>query len=167
MFKQKLYSLRATTGFDVVRQVLLVADSDDDPNVTFDQLCQCIEEVGFGSAPAAPSASSPGDPSVTILLLPLSGAPGALEDDLRVTAEKGPHWRAVSGADRALEEFSAATWGAARRSKAWLRTFLAGACARDPGVTLSTALRDRHAEGLILLNDPHFQPIRDLLAAMP
>lgn len=147
-FETAVLACEPITGFSSVTKVLVLADNDDDPKLSYDNVVAQIEKVradgGFTRSwggPKAPGVHAPGDPSVAIWMWPEPGTPGCLETLL---------WRAISRkfpSEAACVETACACtgadkWPVSKADKARVRAFTALHCKKSPGVTLSLLFRN-------------------------
>jgi hypothetical protein len=163
-FRQRLKALKGATDFQKVKHILLVSDNDDSFDTSFGEICSQVEAAGFGPAPKQPLERAQTDPSITIMMLPLDRTPGTLETVCRPAAEAAVP-RLVQPVDQFLAVLNSDAWAAARKSKAWLRAYLAGACERDPFISFGNAVDP--AEKLIPLDHKSFESIIAEVAKLP
>jgi hypothetical protein len=164
-FSGKLLGLRIANGFEKVRHLLIVTDSDDDPVGSFAAIQAQIDRAGFGPAPERPFEKRGSGPSVTIVMIPPDGGAGDLEAICSEVA-KAVHPNAASEVDRAMVFLEKTEWSASRRRKAWLRVFLAANHA-DPFVPLGTAVDDRGARALFPIDHACFARLRETVNQLP
>lgn len=165
-FDKKLLSLRPARGFEKVSHLLIVADSDDDPEDSFSKIRTQIDSAGFGPAPAGQFQRAGSRPSVTIAMVPPGGGVGDLEAMCAVAA-KSAHASMASKVDHAMALLESPTWAESRRRKAWLRVFLAAAHEKDPFVPLGTAVEDQGLGALVPIGHACFERLRDAVANLP
>jgi hypothetical protein len=148
-----------------MQSVLFVADNDEDPIASFNNVCVQIERIfGSGCAPSAPLAkvAKAGlQPAITVLMLPWTGVHGHLER-LCLGADRSSDAVAASHVDTFMSLIVADRWGSESRfAKAWLRTNLAARCVRDPFVPLGHVFSDPRNAQLIPINHGSFHRILD------
>jgi len=82
-FGTVLDGLRTYPGFfDNVKSILLVADNDEDPAISFEKVCtQILKAPGYGvpGQPMEPCKSQDSLPQITVLMIPWEGKSGCLE----------------------------------------------------------------------------------------
>jgi hypothetical protein len=85
-FEKAIIGAEITRGFEKVQHVVVVADNDDNPIDSFNQVTLQLKKAkDEGSVkrdwaiPAQPGVKTAGDPSVTIWMWPSIGQPGCLE----------------------------------------------------------------------------------------
>jgi hypothetical protein len=164
MFEGKLKSLRAATGFQKVAHLLIVTDSDDDPDSSFTAVREQIKRAGF-PAPQRPFERCGTNPSVTVGMIPPEGVEGDLETICGVAA-RSAHATAAGKVDAAMATLEGPKWSASRKRKAWLRVFLAS-IHNDPFVPLGTSIQDQGGRALIPIDHAVFGPLRDAVASLP
>lgn len=164
-FGMKLLGLSGAKGFEKVRHLLIVSDSDDDPVGSFAGIQAQIDRAGFGPAPKRPFEKGGNGPSVTIVMIPPEGGEGDLEA-ICGEAAKAVHAKASQKVDHAMPFLEAPSWSASRRRKAWLRVFLAANHA-DPFVPLGTAMGDQGARALFPIDHACFARLRDAVEKLP
>jgi hypothetical protein len=126
-----------------VQRILFVTDSDDDPNVAFRFVCDCIGEANGTlkpdrqyPVPAAVRVLSTGTPSLGVVTLPFDKQ-GCLETLLLAAADDGSH---------AFHECFEAYWACTRfdrnrktvESKQKLTTVIAASNTNNPSCTLAS-----------------------------
>jgi hypothetical protein len=169
-FENALIACEPISGFDAVREVIIVGDNDDDPTASFDQIIvqlRAAKDVGQRDwgIPAAPLLKAAGDPSVTIWMWPSGGTQGCLETVL---------WQAIKArqqaahlvlcVETALRCAGADTWSQSKQDKARIRCFLAIHFRRNPALALGNLWRD--APGLIPTTSTALTPIFQVLSAI-
>jgi hypothetical protein len=164
-FGSKLLGLTSATGFEKVRHLLIVSDSDDDPDRSFAAIRAQINQAGFGPAPTRPFERGGNGRSVTIVMIPPDGGAGDLEAICSEVA-RAVHPNAARDVDSAMAFLEKDEWSASRRRKAWLRVFLAANHA-DPFVPLGTAVDDRGARALFPIDHACFARLRETVNQLP
>lgn len=146
-FAKMLRAIRGDRhGFARVRGVLIVADSADDPVVSFQTICDQIRQAGGYGVPTAPLEAAPGTlghPPVAIMLLPDETTPGGLETlCIQEIAPKSP-W-IIPCVDQFLrcEQIQAHAWPPEKLDKARYHSMVAALNRDDPGRALSYAFKD-------------------------
>jgi hypothetical protein len=74
-----LRGLKLAVGFESVRSIGILRDADTDPSTAFQSVCDALERVVL-PVPERPLVPAAGPPKVTVMILPSSSRPGALED---------------------------------------------------------------------------------------
>ena len=161
-FSLALESIKLNRAFGNLKDIVIVADNDDSPGAGFSQVCDQINEAGY-TAPIAPFKKGAGTPSVTVMMLPYDGSQGNLECVLMPAATSAdPSVAAMS--DHCLAVLRAENWAIPKRGKLWLRINLA-ARARDPFISLQSALTDPRESKLFRFKGKVLQPIAALLSS--
>jgi hypothetical protein len=81
-FDQMLRDIRVPLSFRKIKGMLIIADSADDADQTFEHVCSQIRRVPEYNAPnqlLAPSAASASSPPVCVMLIPNEQTPGGIE----------------------------------------------------------------------------------------
>jgi Protein of unknown function (DUF3226) len=158
------FEVRQTKAYQGLRDILIVADNDDDPEERFANVCNHIgDKFGAGAAPDAPLKPTIRKPRCTVLMLPWTGENGALET-LCMEAAKNADKSVAAHVDGFLACLVAEEWpGRLRYSKAWLSANLAGRCAIDPSIALGKVFNDKRHQRLIPVEDSSFNRIADFL----
>lgn len=145
-FGALLEAVSVFRGFEIVTDIMLVADSDDDPVENFARLRHQIAKATnqntvphstFG-VPEAPARTAAGQPSITVLLVPWHDETGNLESLCLPAAETAAGAVAKCVADFA-ECIGADEWPRLNAiAKLKLRTILAARHRPDPFLGLGT-----------------------------
>jgi hypothetical protein len=77
-FKDKLISIKINRNYRLVENVIIVSDNDENPQASFEAICQQIREAGF-EAPNDVLRKARGKPSITVMMIPLGKIAGNLE----------------------------------------------------------------------------------------
>jgi hypothetical protein len=164
-FFESLSRFKLEKTFRGIKQVLVVADNDEDPQGRFDNIRTQLERVfGTGSAPPAPLEKTKGTPSLSVLMIPWTDQHGHLEK-LCCVAAKTADKKIGAHVDHFMALLNSDGWTDSRIGKAWLRTNLAARCERDPFVPLGTVFDDNRYNNLIPLNDPSLNQVANFLAS--
>jgi hypothetical protein len=153
-----------TSVFNSLREILIVADNDDDPRGNFEEVCSHIERVfGPKSAPSGPlvkvRSTATRSASITVMMVPWENEHGSLER-MCVEAARSTDRKIGTDVDHFLSTIHADRWKSETRfNKAWLRTNLAVRCERDPFVALGHIFSDNHHYGLIPVDHPSLDRI--------
>jgi hypothetical protein len=139
--------LEKTDNWQNLRDVVLIADNDDDPDGNFRNICKQVEEFTQGTAPTRPQLRTGSSPSYSIFMIPKPGVKGNLEC---LCAESAHHASKKKGhlVNDILAMAGGDSWGPSRYGKAWLRSNLAIRC-EDPFVTLRTIFAKKRYRKLI------------------
>lgn len=162
-FDRMLVALRGDpTAFARLRGVLIVADSHDDPQQTFDQIKVQIERAGKYPVPnklleIAPRTAD--HPAVCVMLLPDEGNPGGLETLCFRYLTRQPHdW--IKGCIEAFlrcDRIEAHTWGSETLDKSRYECAVAATNRADPSKAVSYAFKDPGP--LVVVTDPCFNDV--------
>ena len=129
-FEDAVIACEPLTGFPGVNEIVIVADNDDDPAKSFDNITGQIEKArregnlkrNWGTA-AQPAAKAAGDPSVSIWMWPSANQPGCLETLLwQVIQAKYP--KDATCVQDACECSEASAWPVSKLDKARVRCFI-------------------------------------------
>ena len=162
-FVDKLKAMKTARGFSNVKHILLVSDNDDVHTDSFAAVCAQIVAAGY-EAPPTPGVAGLGSPSFTVLMVPIDGSPGNMETVCEPAARTvAPKTAPII--DEFMARLNSDNWSAGRKSKAWLRAFLAAVCARDPFIAFGDSFDP--AEHLLDVKHPAFKPILDEIAKLP
>jgi len=168
-FANAIRAFRAgrTKQYNALRNILIVADNDENPAASFSNVCDHIEQLfGSGTRPSAPLEKTKTRPiAVTVLMIPWTDVNGHLERLCIESATEAD--KAIAGhVQTFMDLIFADRWASeSRRGKAWLRTNLAARCSRDPFVPLGEVFREDQYRHLIPLNHRSFDRIADVLAS--
>jgi hypothetical protein len=160
-FGRKLAALKLERAPIRPDRVLIITDSDTDPQDSFDKARRQVERAHGGRAPTQVREPSAGPPSITIVTIPFD-EPGTLET-LCARAARNYSKQITDSVDFFDNNIRAERWqNEIRRSKFWLRSMLAASCG-DPGVPLGQVFSEARFAGRIPLADPVFNPLADLI----
>jgi hypothetical protein len=168
-FTEALNALPALPGFSNLKNIILAADNDSDPNTSFANIVNAInltEEI-LGPparrllAPHAPRIKSQSVPCITILMLPNSGVPGNLDDICYVAAaNKRP------GIASCVDTFAACTsadqWSPNKLIKMKIRSLIAGSWRNDPSLSPTYVWSEN--TDLVPLTDSVFDDVSTFLS---
>ena len=156
LFGQKLLAFTTWRGFEGLTDVVVVADNDEDPDVTFKFVQDQIEEARKLGAiqyavPDQPYIKKTGTPAVTICMMPAAGMKGNLEALCYIAASN-----AAADVAKCVEQYSACVgsdkWGSqSKLSKMKLRSLLAGKHRTNPDIGL----------GRVWVQEPDLIPLND------
>lgn len=123
-FEEVVRVVKATTGYDQVRRLVLVGDNDADLTRRWRGAKNALVANGF-AGPSAPGELTTGSPSTAIYMLPSAVRVGALETLLldALLEARLDIWRCLDDLFDCVP--SAATWTVSRQDKARLMTALA------------------------------------------
>jgi hypothetical protein len=165
-FQSYLEALEGRTGFDRLKAILLVADSDDDPDERFDSVRKQIKKAKNFPHPDNPLtlAKRSGCCSTAIMMIPFGAygpTRGCLETILYPAA-----CTALRHLVACVDDFCRCTgadrWGSRTSvDKLKLRALLSVAWSDDPNLNLPNLVS--LAKGLIPLENNVFDPIADYL----
>jgi hypothetical protein len=157
-----LRALRLVRGFESLRNIILVADSDGDSEAAFAFMIAQLQEADGYALPDVPhSTTTGGDPLVTVLLVPWMNESGDLETlCLPACYDK---WPTVGRCVDAMAECTGVgAWEPTKKSKALLRWFISSTCRPDPNTSL-VHLWSRPPEYRIPLQHVSFDKIANFL----
>lgn len=159
------FQITRTRDYRRLTDIVLVADNDQRPQWSFDNVCRQIEDVfGAGSAPTNPQTKSKTKPAVSVLMIPWTGICGQLES-LCVDAASSADVVSAGRTTDFLATARADQWNNdSRYGKAWLRANLAIRCERDPAVHLAGLFERPRERRLIPLLHASFSRIAGFLA---
>jgi hypothetical protein len=146
-FGTMLRALRGDpSGFSRLKGVLIVSDSADDAQATFDDIADQIRAAGGYTVPAAPlqiGAATADHPAVAVMLLPDENNPGALES-LYVRDLTGRHGWLGPCLDTFLGcgQSQALGWSPEKLAKAKFACCVAAVHEDDPSRAASAAYRN-------------------------
>jgi len=160
------FQLKNPKIFTKLTDIIIVADNDDSPNKRFGSVVEQINRFfGHGFAPAVPRVKGVKQPRVSILMIPWDGEEGHLER-MCVEAARGSNSNLGQNIDWFLDLSGADKWANSRRGKAWLRTYLAAACEKDPCLPLGEVFEQAKHHSLIPVNHSSFDRIADFLRSL-
>lgn len=160
-FGERLRSLQFESG---VKNILIVADNDDNPQRNFDDVCRQIKQVyGTSHVPARPLQRSGERPSITILMIPWENECGCLES-LCIEAARSINRQIASEVDQFAACIHTDRWNnEIRVYKMWLRTMLAASCERDPFIVLRNIFNNHRNRHLIPADHRCFDRVANAL----
>lgn len=147
-FDRMLTALRGDRlAFAKLKGVLIVADSHDNPDVTFRVIQDQIRRVGQYPVPAHKMEIAPrtaDHPAVCVMLLPDENNPGGLETLCVRYLTRQPHEWINQCVDAFLrcERIDAHTWGPETLDKARYECMVAATNRDDPSKAVSYAFKD-------------------------
>lgn len=169
-----LNALPGIPGFDTVLEaILIVADNDTTPVDAFNKVKQLIEataDIDVGrrySVPNQPLVKAGARPSITIMMLPWTGSPGAL-DTICLTAASNRRSDLAKEVDAfaiAAKVGAAHGWPITKEHKMKLRCLISAAYPKDPNIAPAWVWRD--GTDLVPLADPAFKQIVSFLRTFP
>ena len=150
-----LYS-KNNRGFHHLHNVLIITDSDGDPQGAFQRVCDQLEQHDFQPPPTA-LQTGPGKPAITMMVLD-----GNLECFCRGAAASADA-QSAGKVDNFAALVTNGNWDAHKEGKLWLRASLAARCERDPFVTLGSVFAEPRYHGLIPVQDQSFNGLEALI----
>jgi hypothetical protein len=152
--------------FDKITRVIVVVDSDDDPNSSFEGACgEFIKANQRNPAkpypvPVIANTLAGGMPSTAVVLVPTMGTQGCLDSLLLPSFEQrfGTHLNCVTDFCTCMTDPQR---GLTKDLKLRLRIIIASAFPKKPGVSLANLLEEGHCP--IELTHPSFHQIRTTL----
>lgn len=147
-------------SFNSISRIVIIADNDDDPIERFESIRAQLAAKGFQTAGAPEAIFAQTRPSIQIIMIPFDAAHGNLEslckDAVADHSLIGP-----------INNYVALTpprnWPVEVSDKAWLRSYLAVACRRDPFVTLADAISMPEHAALLDFNIADLVRLRALI----
>jgi hypothetical protein len=171
-FGRALDAIAAASGFESVRGIVAVTDSDNDPDASFrlvvDQIAATEQIFGPPSRrypiPNQPAVFVPGHPSVGVITIPWHDKLGTLET-LLLEGIEGP----IAIHASCMREFSACvgahSWPIGPRSKMQLRAFLASSTPQEPEIGFAS-IWERPASAAIPITSIAFNQVADFFASV-
>ncbi len=157
--------LEAAKFEEGVRDILVVADNDNNPELSFANVCRQIKKAyDDEKVPAEPLIKVSLEPSITVLMIPWANEKGCLET-LCLNAARSVNAEIAENVDRFLALVRTENWDSdVRKDKMWLRSMLAVSHERDPFVFLGNVFREQREDRLLIpLNHRRFDAIADVL----
>lgn len=143
-----------------VEAVLIVADSDDDADVSFRGIQDGLRDASFPIPDDERTvARKPDYPAVVVLMLPL-GEPGNLET-LCVRAAYSK-WGIRPALEKYVDATPASNWSLGKQSKMRLHAMLAATCASKPETSFAHLWQEQE-EFHLPLGDPCFTDLVEFL----
>jgi Protein of unknown function (DUF3226) len=143
-FEHAIAKADILSGFPAVTDVVLIADNDDDPAVSFNRVIaqiQAAQAAGLSrnwAIPAAPGVKAVGDVSVSIWLWPSHSQIVCLETLLwQLVRSEAKYKSVVSCVDQATQCAGINGWPLSKLDKARIRCFIALQHRPAPAVSLS------------------------------
>jgi hypothetical protein len=162
----RAFQISRTKTYNSLRDIVIVADNDETPDASFQNVRNQIEVV-FGSrtAPAEPLRRTTNvKPAISVLMIPWTGQIGHLEKlcmDSANAADRG----VGDKVDTFMAMIAAERWkNESRFAKAWLRSNLAARCA-DPFVPLGHVFEEQKYLKLIPVDHTSFDNIANFLGS--
>jgi hypothetical protein len=164
--------LGGRSGFDVCQSVIIVADNDDNPHVSFSRIAKQIKDGGWGIVSSPRQFTIPTDmlPPLAVLMLPWDDRKGCLEHVLYESASKNRTELSLK-VESFIETVNTTDWPAQRLGKCKLRSFLSIA-SYDPHISLQHLWSEERRKkslpvDLVPLGDSCFSQIVEFLSAVP
>jgi hypothetical protein len=159
---EALNAIRSVPNFARLKGILIVADNDANPTDAFlnvQNLINASKDISPGIrfvAPTTELVSAAGNPAITVLMLPWTRTPGALDTlCLAAASSKEPQIaRCVNAFEACLNPTG---WDPQKIAKMKLRTHISAAYPTDPYIAPAWVWRDQ--TDLVPLNDPCFDQI--------
>lgn len=161
----KAFQAERPNTFHSLRDIVMVADNDENPKASFDAVCQQIESVfGVGTAPKKPRERTRTiKPAVSVLMVPWDDKNGHLEK-LCIDSARDADKTTGAHVDAFMASLKSASWkNESREGKAWLRANLAARC-DDPFVPLGYIFDEKRYHEIIPVKHNSLKPIVDFLA---
>ncbi len=156
------FQINRTREYNQLTDIVFVADNDDTPQWSFDNVCDQVRTVlGPRSVPLAPQQKSAGRPAISVLMIPWTGVHGHLES-LCVDAAISANTTQATKTSNYLALSGSSSWSSvSREGKAWLTANLAIRCIPDPAIPLGLLFRKHR--NLIPLSHHSFDRIAGFL----
>jgi hypothetical protein len=161
----RLIGLQAEFGR--ISHVVLVIDSDDDPDQAFADGCEGFKKANAANpaklypVPIVANAPTAGSPRTSVVLVPGVGQKGCLDSLLIPSFEQRYAGAKVDCVNDFCNCVRDPQRGETRDSKVRLRTLIAASWPKNPGISLSFLLEEKNCP--IDLAHPSFDPIRNIL----
>lgn len=168
-FPGTLHGFPNLHGFFAVKDIVLVADCDADPQASFAEVVAGISGIGTFLIPALgyPIPTKPlertigaGVPALTILMVPWFDRRGALDTLCCEAALRGKTTE-VDCIDNFARCIGADAWAEPKKSQMRLRSFLSGTYQNNPNIGFGNIWRDEPK--LVPVSDSAFNQIADFL----
>ena len=167
-FEKAIIGAEIIRGFEKSQHVVVVADNDDDPIRSFNQVNEQLKKAKDEgnikrdwAIPTQPGVRTAGDPSVTIWMWPSIGQPGCLESLLWKIIEAEYQSTSLC-VEAALQCSGAHSWPISKLDKARVRCFMSIYCRINPALALGYAWRD--VPDLFPLNHKEFDEFVKVLS---
>ena len=158
-FSHRLRGLRLQPGFDELRGIAIISDSDRDRDASFAEVRSQIHEAGF-SSPNRELDCIAGPPAIVVLMVPI-GELGQLET-LCLRAIKDAWPTQFECAEMYAQCTGISTWGMGKQERAKLRALISHICKKDPNSSLTYLWHDGR-ETVIPLDHECFNTIAEFL----
>jgi hypothetical protein len=166
-FKAKLDAYRLSSSLPNIANIVLLTDSNGNPDAAFRAVQRQIRDSGGYGAPNDPwvqGPKSPGFPQVSVLLVPSSHEQGSLET-LYLKAMEEPYRAEIAAVDAFLGRLVQEQLPPGKMAKARFACLVAVTSREDPSCAASKIWNSR-MKLRALLNDETFTPIVDFLRAI-
>lgn len=161
-FGEALRAAKVSRSFRVIDRVLLVVDSDDDPQAAFQSVRQQLLDNGF-AAPNNIAEVGNGSPVICIITMPL-GSVGNLETVLLEAALATDRTNSASVQKFVSEVATPIEWTEPRKHKLTLRASISSRWPRDPDLNLVPLFRDPRSRRLIPLEHQSLNPLAKFIS---
>ena len=161
-FGKILEALVGASGFESIKHIVIVSDNDDDQIISFKKICSQVRAAKL-VPPNAPAERSLGDPTITIVMVPLGRKEGNLECMCLEAAKKSDSQNA-SLTSNAIALLTTERLPTSRKEKLWLRLNLSIRSV-DPFIQLFSVFKDPRHSNLIPLNHNSFDKLAEILEA--
>jgi len=141
-FKKTLAAIRGTGRLSSIKGILIVADSHDDPKVTFRYICEQIKAAEGYPIPSNPLevAKTAGYPAISIMLLPDEMTPGSLETlCVQLFQEKYPWIQSCIDQFLRCGQILTYSWSPEKLGKAQYQCMVAATNYEDPSKAIRWA----------------------------
>jgi hypothetical protein len=163
-FGERLDALRANRSYrELVKKVLIVTDSDADPNAAFENVRAQVEAVNYAT-PTKVRETATGEPSVCIITVPFDQR-GNLECIL-VPATRQAKPKITACVDKFVEQVTLLEkFEDEQKCKLWLRAMMAARWPRDPGINIAPLFMSPDATRIIPPEDQAFDELAKFIKA--
>lgn len=162
-FGPLLKAMRTWNTFDIVTDILIVADNDLDPDENFNRVRTQIEAAGHYAIPSAPLIKESGTPTIQVMMIPGTKKQGNLES-LCIEAAIDAHPDIARCVDQFTSCVHADRWKEITfREEMRLRSLLAAAHRTNPSIGLGRVWIEEPK--LIPLNHSCFDWIATVLSS--
>ena len=159
LFGETLRSYKVRRDFHVIKDILLVTDSDADPERSFDKVKTQVLDVGF-SPPHSPLMRSNGCPAISIMVI-RQGPRGNLECYCTEAVRSADPVNSAF-VDGFMSQVINEEWTPEMVGKLWLRVALASRYRQNPFIHLGELIRQ--APDKIPLEHVSFNSVANYLA---
>lgn len=147
----------------VVKNIVVITDSDGDHDKSFLNVKRQIEKIGLKS-PNKPMELTDGKPSISILMIPDTSA-GNLECICQ-SAAASTNKKISAATDHFISLVTEEKWSKCASGKLWLRAYMAARWMNDPCINLAELLTNKKAKDIIPLTHNSFDGIAKFIGSI-